>query len=92
MPDPFDEGNENAPDTASVEDSENDSCMLVHGDEDWGRSYEKMSVGIVWSGKEEVTATPNEDDMEEDEDTIDRALVGHNGEMPAEIVKHELKR
>ena len=69
VPDPPDGDDENVPDTASMEDSGDDSCMAVHGDEEWVRDYEKMSVGSVWSGEEEVTAPNNEDHMM---DTIDR--------------------
>ena len=39
-----------------------------------------MSVGSVWSGKEEVTAPTNEDHMR---NTIARVVVDHDGDMPA---------
>ena len=55
MPDPSDDDHENALDTASMEDSKDDSCIVVHGDEEWVRDYEKMSEDIVWSGEEDIT-------------------------------------
>ena len=56
------------------------SRNLVRSLLEWVRDYEKMSVGSVWSGEEEVAAPTNEDHMR---DTIDRVVVDHGGDMPA---------
>lgn len=86
VPDPPDGDDANVLDTACVEDSENDSCMVIHGDKEWVKDCEKMSVGSVRSGEEEDTAPANEGHMEEEVDTIDRVVVGHDGDMPADMI------
>ena len=41
---------ENVPDPDGKDDSENDSCVEIQGDEEWMRYYEKMSEAATWSG------------------------------------------
>ena len=78
MPDPADDDHKNVPDTNSIEDSEDDFCMEVHGDEEWVIDYEKLSENIVWSGDQNITEPAKRDHMEEEEVTIDRVIINHD--------------
>ena len=67
--------NENVTNMNSTEDSEDDSCMEVHGDEEWVKKY----GDIVWSS-EDVTMTPDGGDhMNEGEDMSDHVVIRHEG-------------
>ena len=41
---------EDVSDPNGKDGSENDSCVAIHGNEDWIRNYEKMSEATMWSG------------------------------------------
>ena len=55
------------------------SCMVINGDKEWLRDYERMSDDIMWSGEdfdkyhieEEETPRP----------TIDQVVVTHDGDQ-----------
>ena len=48
VPDSTDDEHETIPDTTGEEDSQDDSCVVVHGDEEKLREYERMSGDITW--------------------------------------------
>ena len=79
VPDPSDEDHENVPNTAGAEDSEDYSCMVVHGDEEWIREYEKMSVSIVWSGGEDATEPADEDPSQHETSPTGNTRTGDLG-------------
>ena len=74
-PDLTDDDNKNIYDINSTEDSEDDSCMEVHGDEEWVKDYRD----IVWSA-EQVIITPDVGNhMNEEEDMTYRVVISHDG-------------
>ena len=53
--------------------------MVVHGDKEWVRDYEELSENIAWSGVQNITEHDDRDHMEEEEVTIDRVVINHDG-------------
>ena len=39
---------DNVPDPADNDDSENGSCIEIRGDEEWVKNYVKMSENVAW--------------------------------------------
>ena len=83
VPAPTDDEHETILDTASEEDNQDDSCVVVNADEEWLKEYERMSEDITWSGEEDISITEPSDGcpMEEKETTIDGVVIAHDGDM-----------
>ena len=75
VPDPAADDHETVPDTSSTQDSEDDFCMEVHGDKEWGWDYENMSGDIVRAGERAFKEPEDGNHMKEDGDMIDRVVV-----------------
>ena len=79
VPDPTADDHKTVPDTSSTQDSEDDFCMEVHGDKEWGWDDENMSGDIVRSGERAFKEPEDGNHLKEDGDMIDSQVVVATG-------------
>ena len=69
--------------TASEDDDQDASCVVINGDEEWLRDYERMSDGITWSREEYGSEPYDKCPMKEEETPYPTIWTGEEfGNVP----------